>query len=103
MAASITNSNETLDSITTGLLIHEVGFFLPPPLRGVRSHMLSSLILLDSWYILYPRTFTPLISLSYLRQMNIVSFGSASSPNRVHNSAEYKVQAISGHAGITEK
>lgn len=48
MAASITNSNETLDSITTGLLIHEVGFFLPPPLRGVRSHMLSSLILLDS-------------------------------------------------------
>lgn len=42
MAASITNSNETLDSITTGLLIHEVGLShhrpsttpppLPPPL-----------------------------------------------------------------------
>jgi len=35
MAAPITNSNETIDSITTGLLIHEVGFFLPPPLRVV--------------------------------------------------------------------
>ena len=49
MAASITNSNETLDSITTGLLIHEVGFFLPPPLRGLWFHMaffsLFSLIL----------------------------------------------------------
>lgn len=33
MAASITNSNETLDSITTGLLIHEVGFFCPLPLE----------------------------------------------------------------------
>lgn len=60
MAASITNSNETLDSITTGLLIHEVGFFLPLPpptptnllpqalalsLRGLCFHMPSSLIL----------------------------------------------------------
>lgn len=44
MAASITNSNETLDSITTGLLIHEVG--LPPP--PLCFHMPSFPILLDS-------------------------------------------------------
>lgn len=48
MAASITNSNETLDSITTGLLIHEVGFFCPLPLRGLHFHMPSFHILLDS-------------------------------------------------------
>lgn len=49
MAASITNSNETLDSITTGLLIHEVG--LPPTptsIRGLCFHMPSFPILLDS-------------------------------------------------------
>lgn len=105
MAASITNSNETLDSITTGLLIHEVGFFLPAPLRGLHFYMPSFLILLDFSYILYPRTLTSLISLSYLRQKNIVSFGSASRADHVplHNSAANKVKVISGHAGITEK
>lgn len=52
MAAPITNSNETLDSITTGLLIHEaplhseVCAFTCPP----------SSFLLDSWCILRPRT-----------------------------------------------
>lgn len=105
MAASITNSNETLDSITTGLLIHEVGFFMPPPLRGLCFHKPSFLTLLDSWYISYPHTFTPPFSLSYLRQKNIVSFGSAPSPNHatLHNSAVYTVQVISGKAGIMEK
>lgn len=48
MAASITNSKETLDSITTGLLIHKVGFFLPhTPTPRHGPHMPSYLILLD--------------------------------------------------------
>lgn len=41
MAASITNSNETLDSITTGLLIHEFTLAL----RSLQFHMSFVLIL----------------------------------------------------------
>lgn len=104
MAASITNSNETLDSITTGLLIHEVGFLPPSSQRSVLSH---ALILYSPWFLIYfvPSHFHSRVSLSYFRQKNMVSFGSASSPDHVllHNSAAYKVQVISGHAGIREK
>lgn len=85
MAAPITNSNETLDSITEGLLIHEA------PSSEV-SHALLPPFLLDSWDISCPHADAPLISLSSLRLENIVSFWRAFSSNRVslHNSAAYK-------------
>lgn len=49
MAASITNSNETL---ATGLLIHEVGFFLPPPLKGLQFHM-AFFFPYSPWFLIY--------------------------------------------------
>lgn len=62
MAASITNSNKTLGSITAGLLIHEVDFSAPSPLRDLALLVLFFPILLDSCYISYPHPFTPLSS-----------------------------------------
>lgn len=70
MAASITNSNETSDSITTGLLIHEVGLFLPPTapsLRGLCFHIPSFPILLDTWYISCPHAITLFLFIVIIR------------------------------------
>lgn len=47
MAAPITNSNETPDSITEGLLIHEA----PPSFEGLRFHMPSFFV--SPWFLIY--------------------------------------------------
>lgn len=88
MAAPITNSNETLDSITTGLLIHEA-----PLLSEVCAFTcpLSS-FLLDSWCILRPRTFAPsdFIVIFKAGEHCFIWEGFPSKTVSLHNLAEYK-------------